>query len=374
MVDSNLEMIPVRRATLDDKPAIFEFIRIAYSGRAQYKIPHRWRWQFQENPFLSSSDLPVWIATDKGRVVAQTCAQIEPIKIGGKLTHVGWSVDTFVLPEYRGRGIGYRLQEANQQNHPVFMSLSMSKGNRRVKAALGSTALPPIKIFQLRAGTTASEMSRRGLCNGGLSVLGRSSAVNWIASKAASFYQASNWHAVKRRHFDEKFEMRQLARFTAGTDELWSRVSETVGISVHRCSELLNWKYVDQPHVCYQRVAAWTARSLDGYVVSRKCISPPEPDVGLIVDLVAMPSNSGVLRALVLGAVDRLRKQGAKTIEAATGHQEIEAIYKSLGFREVRKLWPMCHASPTAEIDRLGGPPFFSMGDHDIDQFPMKCR
>ena len=87
-----------------------------------------------------------------------------------------------------------------------------------------------------------------------------------------------------------------------------------------------------------------------------------------------MPSNSGVLRALVLGAVDRLRKQGAKTIEAATGHQEIEAIYKSLGFREVRKLWPMCHASPTAEIDRLGGPPFFSMGDHDIDQFPMKCR
>ena len=81
--------------------------------------------------------LPLWIALDGGRVVGQTGAMVEPIKFGDVKDKVAWSVDTYVLPEYRGRGVGRQLQQANQSHHRLFMSLAMSQGNRRIKTRLG---------------------------------------------------------------------------------------------------------------------------------------------------------------------------------------------------------------------------------------------
>ena len=130
-------MVNVRRATIEDQNAIFEFIKMAYVGRWQYKIPERWQWEFIDNPFLFDDGLPIWIAVEEdGSVVGQTCALVEPIKIGEEVHKVGWSVDTFLLPEYRGQGIGFQLQKANDQANEIFMSLSMSKANRRIKSGL----------------------------------------------------------------------------------------------------------------------------------------------------------------------------------------------------------------------------------------------
>jgi GNAT superfamily N-acetyltransferase len=140
----------VRQATLDDRSAIFDLIRVAYAGREQYKIPERWQWQFCDNPFWSGPDLPIWIAVDGGRVVGQTGAMIEPIKMDQAATTVAWSVDTYLLPEYRGRGVGRQLQEASQTRHRVFMSLAMSAKNRRIKESLGGRTLRPMQVLELR--------------------------------------------------------------------------------------------------------------------------------------------------------------------------------------------------------------------------------
>src|SRR5690606_6323523 len=56
--------VEVRRATHGDRAALFDFIRTAYPDRWQFKIPHRWEWQFEKNPFRQPGLLPVWIALD----------------------------------------------------------------------------------------------------------------------------------------------------------------------------------------------------------------------------------------------------------------------------------------------------------------------
>ena len=43
-------MIHVRRATILDKPAIFEFLKLAYGEAGLCKFPERWEWQFENNP------------------------------------------------------------------------------------------------------------------------------------------------------------------------------------------------------------------------------------------------------------------------------------------------------------------------------------
>ena len=140
----------VRQASLEDESAIARFLTEAYGERAQFKYPARWKWQFRDNPFLSEfPGLPIWIAVRNDRVVGQTCAQIEPLRVGDRETLVGWSVDTVVLPEFRGLGLGKQLQKANQDSHPVFMSLSMSSANRGIKESLGGSRLPDVDVMDL---------------------------------------------------------------------------------------------------------------------------------------------------------------------------------------------------------------------------------
>ena len=142
-------MIMIRRATLEDKPEIFKFIQNAYTNIWQYRIPDRWEWEFLKNPHLGNKDLPIFIAVDSdGKVVGQSCALIEEAKIGSEIYKIGWGVDAFVLPEFRGQGIGMQLQKANDEAQAIFMSLSMAKSVRKMKIRLGSTPIDPIPVFR----------------------------------------------------------------------------------------------------------------------------------------------------------------------------------------------------------------------------------
>ncbi|HNB55270.1 MAG TPA: GNAT family N-acetyltransferase, partial [Anaerolineales bacterium] len=144
--------ILVRQATLADKTALFDFLRQAYPERSQYKFPERWEWEFEKNPFARGTlfvrgRLPIWIALDGVRVVGQSCALVEPLVVHGQETRVGWGVDFFVLPEYRGQGLGTRLQQANDTSHEIFMSLSMAAAASRIKANIGLQPLPPVPLL-----------------------------------------------------------------------------------------------------------------------------------------------------------------------------------------------------------------------------------
>lgn len=391
-------MSSIRQATLDDKPAIAEFLQVAYPDRHQYKFPERWEWQFDNNPFRNGDELPLWLAFDGERIVGQTGAQLEPMKLGDKSVRVGWSVDTYVLPEYRGQGIGYRLQQANQSSHDVFMSLSMSPKNRSIKASLGAQTLDPLDIFELRMSVTPDNVKRR---------LEHRSKIAAKAAQALRVDRLAAWIAsapIRTRYRRAAGEgcsspgrttIQEIDRFDDRFDGLWSQTRDCYDISVERTSRYLNWKFWEQPHAIYRRFAALVDDRLVGYAVLRVC-SPPEPPLGVIVDLVTQDNDEAVWRELIIFCLEQLRQTGVERVRVATTLDEIVRTLHSLGFRRTRTYTPMCHVreeprakseESRAESDSHSSlatfrslpsalrPPlsaFFSLGDQDLDQFPRR--
>lgn len=373
--------ITVRRATLNDLEAIARFLPAAYPGRWQYKYPERWHWAYVDNPFLEDDRPPVWIAvTEEGEVVGQTGALIEPLKLGEEEFRVGWSVDTFLLPEFRGQGIGYRLQEANDQANPIFMSLSMSDSNRRIKKALGSRPVDPVTGFIKtlrhepdRAREAFLEMLFReeGAARRGARRLFRSLRLD---RALANLLNAGRARRDKRLAFMAAagVEIEPVDRFGEEVDRLWETVAPHHDALVRRDHVFLNWKFVEQPHAHHVRFLARRKGEVSGYVIVRRA-RPPEPDIGLLVDLLASPNDRDTLFALVSHAIEYLDEAQVESIHAASSSPLYHSLFETFGFRQALEVIPMMHCRVTATACARAAEPgawFLGRGDHDWDQYP----
>ncbi len=363
-------MLTVRQAALADKPAIFDFIRKAYADRDQFKIPERWQWQFQQNPFANGDELPIWIAINGNAVIGQSCAMLEPIKIGNEELTVGWSVDTFVLPEYRGQGIGTQLQRANQKRQQLFMSLSMSRENARVKKKLGALQLAPISLYHLRLNASPDNF-KRYLSR--TSKLIAKSGFSRLASSALNVISHIRWQRRSAAHRDRlaKLDIRQVERFDSVISSLWKHASSSYDMIVRRDARYLNWKFVDQPHMNHFRFVVFDRGEIRGLLVLRRC-HEPEPNLGVIVDLFASPSDTPLIHQLTVFAVDFLQALGVDSIKVAASTKQYESVFSSLGFKLFRKLTPLCHFdSKIATSFSPRASAFFSYGDQDLNQYPL---
>jgi GNAT superfamily N-acetyltransferase len=375
-------MIVVRRATLEDKEAIFRFIKVAYPDRWQYKIPERWQWEYVENPFLEGKDLPVFIAIDEqGNVVGQTCTLVEPLKIGDRLCKVGWSVDTFLLPQYRGQGIGFQLQKANDEANEIFMSLNMSLANRRIKAGLGSVPIDPVRLYtrlvrfepESIAAAVAGRLARHeGAASKAISTFLRLSFLDRIMAGLLN-----GWLALKDRlsleQADPGLVIQPIDTFGEEADRLWEKISARFYALVRRDKDYLDWKYVRQPFVEYAPFMARREGKICGMLILRTG-KPPERYLGVIADLIAAPEDEAVIQDLLTFAVRYFKKARVKDILAASSVRPYQAGLEALGFKQMNEAFPMFHCkveSPECKAAQEPGSWLLSKGDHDWDQYPL---
>ena len=375
-------MIQVRRATLEDKPALFKFIQAAYQNRWQYKIPERWQWEYVDNPFLNGTELPVWIAVDEeGNVLGQTCALVEPVKIGDEVYRLGWSVDTYLFPEYRGQGIGFQLQKANSDANEIFMSLSMSNANRRIKSGLGSVPIDPVAIYS-RLMRYESESIRQAVIKRAgrkWARLGKllEGVLHWTFLDRLAAYVLNVWLGIKNyREIPEvepNISMEPVDLFKDEINQLWEEVSPHYYAIVKRDAKYLNWKYVQQPHITYLRFIARKNGKICGYLILRKG-KPHERYLGIIADLFTTPDQKDVISSMVVFAVDFFRRQKVKDILVASTIPVYQSCFVELGFQKTKEVFQMFHAgqeNPVFNLALESGSWFLGKGDHDWDQYPL---
>ncbi len=374
----------VRRATLEDKAEIFAFIDDAWGDRAPYKFPERWEWQFENNPFREDDLLPVWIAVDEedGKVVGQTCAMVEPLQIGDELYRVGWSVDTFLQPSCRGQGIGYELQKANNDANEIFMSLSMSAANRRIKEALGSIPLCPVtkllkwlhhdstdvmKGFERRIARKKSKWGEIA------TTIFRNLALDKIFAMALNVrISLLELFGGRNLSVDESIEIIRVERFPEEIDALWEEISPNFHASIKRDQRYLNWKYVEKPHREYFNFIAIRNDRLCGYIILREG-KEPEPNMGLIVDIFVSPSDEKALSTLMVFAQEYLKRRRVGFIKTATTVEAYQKRLLRLGYKKIGDVIPMFHANvQSKEIESAikSKKWLLGKGDHDWDQYP----
>jgi len=101
------EPIEVRRATLDDLPAILALARRTLGWSGGDADERFFRWKHLENPFGES---PMWVATDGGSVVGfRTFMRWELSRRDGSRFRAVRAVDTATDPDHQGQGIFRRL-------------------------------------------------------------------------------------------------------------------------------------------------------------------------------------------------------------------------------------------------------------------------
>jgi len=369
----------VRQAAKEDEKLIQEFLKIAYEGRWQFKYPERWYWEFVNNPYWSGDKLPIWIALQDGRVVGQTCAMYSPLKVGDYLHKVAWSVDTIVLPEYRGGGIGSQLQRANANHNKIFMSVNMSEANRRIKLKLGSIHVEPVCVYRrwmrYNGDAVSKFLIRRVDKNAIMKKLTvriiRSLSINKLLASLANIRLDMRISTLKNRTKTNATKIRQIEDFDC-VESLWEKTRDQYNVIVARDAQYLNWKFLAQPHMHYKTYVGERNGEIKGYIILRKA-RPPERNIGIIADLYAARDDKETLEALIGSAVHFFGK-GVELIDCATTVGEYKRVYESFGFGKIEQVVPMFYSKGEFlrnDIIRKPGGWFLAMGDHDWDQYPL---
>lgn len=375
--------IQVRKASIDDVAPLERFYRKAYGdARFQYKYPLRWNWLYRSNPFIPEDfGLPLWIAVHQGEIVGHTGAMLVPCKINDKTRLAAWSVDTRVLPSYLGTGLGKRLQKANQDAHEIFMSLSMSPANRAIKKKLGAVSGPAAYLYVhtlridsalLFEGIRLSLQNRLGALAGQKAwQMLNISGIPWLFSK----YLETR---LRLRQSKQKFSLpgnsmhfTPVSRFGPEADQLWETCRSEYNFCVERTSTYLNWKYVDQPHISYNRFYAYKNDRLAGLIVFRVC-QPPEPRLGVIAELLCAPGYEHTGSDFIGFAVKKLYQKNVSGIYCASalpGHQKDMANHGLLSLSKEE----MClfDRKQNAHSGNRQWHALLAKGDHDWDQYPF---
>lgn len=377
--------IAVRQATPDDEAALQRFYRQAYGEeRSQYKYPLRWNWLYRENPFIPKGfGLPIWVAVRHNEIVGHTGAMFVPCLIKEKSVIAAWSVDTIILPSYRGIGLGKRLQKSNQDSHEIFMSLAMSPANRAIKKKLGARPGPAAGLYVhtteidadcLFKGINIRLRKRLGdLWGEPAWQLLYLTGLPWLFTKylEAGLRKLQKEKQSRVREHSREFTSLEC-RFGDEADQLWESCRGLFNFMVERTSAYLNWKYVDQPHIRYERFYATDGSRPVGLVVFRLC-EPPEPKLGVISEMICSHEDEDLVLDMLCFARERLYiHHGVLGIYIACSLPHYQRALKNLGFLNLSSQ-EMClfDRSQQAGTTELPWKALLAKGDHDWDQYPL---
>ena len=111
------------------------FLSKFYNDRVSVKFPIRYNWLKKAPGFV------IILAFYKGEIVGQTSGVKNYAFVKGTKEEWWWSVDTFVLPEMRGKRIGYMVQQKLHNDLKNFSSASYTKLNGKSKKSSGANDL-----------------------------------------------------------------------------------------------------------------------------------------------------------------------------------------------------------------------------------------
>jgi len=375
----------IRQASIADKGALWDSIKIAYGDLAQHMIPDRWNWQYLDNPFLdkNAKELPIWIAIKGDRIAGQICAIAVEIKVGDEIHHAVWGVDLIVLPTYRRQGIGRRLIEAIIEHYGFYMALWMSPATRRIYHRLGGCIdIEPVPVYRRLV-----KLNRDSVFRYLMTRTRRQPRLNRIARIGCHvflfdriFPLAANTilgfrDIVERRTKREcRTQIVEVKRFGDEIDQLWSVTNHQFEVIVKRDQRFLNWRFTANTQLNYRSFIATRDGETKGYIVLRKP-EPIEPNVGIIVDLYTSRDDEETLEDLIRHAIHFFGQEVA-AITCATTLREYQKALSKLGFLDMdflhrEKTFPICFCTNSTlrtRLDELKNSWFLTKADSDWDQ------
>lgn len=260
------------------------------------------------------------------------------------------------------------------------MSISMAPVIRDMKADLGAVALSAVSTYLRvhpldRQGARSALLTHIGPGDSTLKgAAGRLLAGTRLDVVAAELYNARRSWLDARGIAAAQRDVTTTAveAFDEEVDTLWESVSTHFDALIKRDHRYLNWKYVDQPHIRYQRHVARRAGRICGYIVLR-LTAEPEPKMGIVADIFAAPDDAAAVAALLACAMRVFNEASIGTVVAATNVRSYQHALELFGFAKIREDVPVAGSRVNgALVERaLASRWLLAKGDHDWDQYPL---
>lgn len=369
--------INIRQATVEDLPIVAKFYKTAFNN-AQFKYTERFPWLYQYNPFFTNNRfLPIWIALDQEKILGMSCLMpqnylVKQHSISGAVAH-----DFRFLPECRGMGLGTQLQKLKLKNGNLLY-IDPSEAVVHIQKKIGFLSKYSVVIYLNARGFNPKSLFD-DLCRyirithySKLYNIGLSIKIPEILSKIMLilFKAKQNWSQISK-HGETSLIFKSVNFFPEQVDELWDEIKAHYSFAVFRNSKYLNWKFVSQPHLSYQRYLVYKGSKLCGILIFR-CGHAPELPIGTISEFY---TNQGpeILRQMVNFAVKKLYQQGSLMIQCASSTAERSKVLSSIGFIPERKNLSTFLFSPDKDCDfadiAVKGDWLMGFGDGDFDAY-----
>ena len=381
ILDKDENCIKIRRATVKDNLMIENFYTEAFPDVSSLKFPSRWNWLYFKNPFCKDNEnLPVWIAIHKDRVVGMAGTMQSPFHIGEYIFTAAWGCDFRVLSDLRGKGLGKTLEKARMTNN--FFSLQMSKLSRVVKTKAGGvpgkTTTSFLHVKRFEPFLLFEDLLRYLNIKSARTSLLYQVGIKLHAHKLFSLFITSLFNfypkmraAPSNQSNLSNIEFKAVDYFDETATNLWDIIGKKYSLAVRRDSSYLNWKFVKQPHIIYQRFIVLDNGKPCGILIFRLGQEPEIP-VGTIAEAYTNRSNS-VLKEMISFAIRSLYNQGALMVRCASTMKELSDILSYYGFRPYQHFVPLFLLEDNKaylQKQALNGEWFMSLGDQDLDEYP----
>jgi GNAT superfamily N-acetyltransferase len=313
----------------------------------------RWTWQYLENPYNDSDDPVHWIAVEDDTLLGHISTMPFMMWWGDREVRARSSLDQFVTPAARGKGVGIALVKAHIHDIDLGLALGMTGSSYPIFRKF-FTDIGPVPAYLKVLDATAVARRRLGPVAGtiagplvglGLTVMGRR-----VTAPAG-------------------LSVREVTGFSDEYTELWLRARASYASIVRRDQPYLHWKYERCPYHAYRFLEARTRGTLSGYAILR---DEGESSFrrGLIIDLFADTKDLATQDALIDAVVSDFRSRGLVRAETYCLHQDIGASFRRHGFRPGRTQMnyciAACRSAPEPLVRRWEHQ--LMLGDGDLDR------
>lgn len=306
----NLESTHTKQATIrrfrrDDEDEAIGLLLSKLSPQERSEVYQlrktRWHWQYYENPANPETEPILWVAEEetkedektKSRIVGLVCPLAVKVRTPLGLTLGSWCNDWIVHSDYRGKGLGWQLEDAWVKTFPIALGRGWSKRAYEVSVKLG---LITVSGF-LRCWIV---LSRFGFA----SLLWR---VRHFERLKRLLLLPVGLTLSKKRQLG--VELGVSSSLLGDEEGIWIRVASCYGFAVERDQAYLEWRYSKNPMQEFKYIRATSNGKLLGLAIVR--LSSDRPPIGVICDLVLDPNDIQVGVGLLEKAIEFFSSKGA---------------------------------------------------------------
>lgn len=309
----------VRRYAVTDAASLDAFQREHFGQDARQVDPGYRRWLFDDNPHRSPQGPTLWLFEREGVVLGQQAGISVPLHAAGHAFSGSWAVDLMVAPQWRMRGVGPALCDAQTASCDIAMALGVSEEAYQAYLSGGWTDMGKLPFF-VRPLDAARLLQGQG-------------APRWfrdlVGATSRPAVGGSAWAASRILEVVTGAQLEPIEAFDATVDGLWMEASHDYSLLARRDFETLRWRFdAIKGSDRYRRYYLTRHGHLMGYIVTRYEQWHGQR-VGRIVDHLSPLKWTAPLFA---EAVERLHQEGVAAVFYEGFDRAAEGALRALGF------------------------------------------